>query len=276
MRVGVVLTLCLACALPTADVVGAEADRPELLAEGTVLDALDGRIVRAEEGEAWLFESVADVNRPDVHVRAGTRFELLPSPVLGQLIEDVNDRHLPRYRLSAQVTQYRGRNYLLPVYFLPLSKLRERLSGTPDGEPVEDRPVARLSGPANPELAVPTEILERLKNRPPLRAARGRHADRTDSQRVPARSRMLVDRVGMIRPEGDGFVFVPYALGWDVSDERFRLLPCRTLEQALARQRALVDPIRLNVAGLVTEFDGRRHLLLQRTAPVYNYGNFAR
>jgi hypothetical protein len=34
--------------------------------------------------------------------------------------------------------------------------------------------------------------------------------------------------------------------------------------------------MRFNVAGLVTEFQGRKYLLLQRAFVVYNYGNFGR
>ncbi len=75
---------------------------------------------------------------------------------------------------------------------------------------------------------------------------------------------------------GDAWIFVPYALGWNVGDVRYGLLPCTALEQALQRQKGALDPIRFNVAGLVTEFQGRKYLLLQRAIVVYNYGNFGR
>ena len=72
------------------------------------------------------------------------------------------------------------------------------------------------------------------------------------------------------------WVFVPYALGWNVSDVRYELLPSAALEEALQKQARVVDPIRFNVAGLVAEFQGKKYLLLQRAAIVYNYGNFGR
>jgi hypothetical protein len=97
---------------------------------------------------------------------------------------------------------------------------------------------------------------------------------------------MLVNRVGHIEAPDRGReaggplpacgYFTPYALGWSVSDTRYVLLPCAALEQAQQLQRSSMEPIRFNIAGLVTKFRGREYLLLQRAAPVYNYGNFGR
>jgi hypothetical protein len=41
-------------------------------------------------------------------------------------------------------------------------------------------------------------------------------------------------------------------------------------------QRGSMETLRFNVAGLITEFQGRQYLLLQRATPVHNYGNFGR
>jgi hypothetical protein len=43
----------------------------------------------------------------------------------------------------------------------------------------------------------------------------------------------------------------------------------------LSRQRSSVEPIRFNIAGLVTEFKGRQYLLLQRAIRVHSHGNFS-
>ncbi len=77
-------------------------------------------------------------------------------------------------------------------------------------------------------------------------------------------------------PPYGSWVFIPYTLGWNVSDVRYELLPCTALEETLRRQKAALDPMRFNVAGLVTEFQGKKYLLLQRAIIVYNYGNFGR
>jgi hypothetical protein len=254
----------------------------QLLPEGTVLDGLDGTISHADANDTWLFELVADVNRVDVRMSAGARLELLRSTTLGKIIADMNERVAPRYRLSAYVTRYEGKNYLLALYFLPLSKLKDAGDAEAAGSPP-----SAVHPPAgkDPNLAIPEEILRQLRNRRPLPETRrtppgpGRTPD-ANAPRVPrppeSVERMLVDRVGLIQRENGHFVFIPYALGWNVSGARYEILPSAVLEQAVRRQAASLERMRFNVAGLVTEFHGRRYLLLQRAVPAYNFGDFGR
>ena len=100
---------------------GAQPAARKPLLETAVLDRVDGKIAHVDANDMWLFELTAEVKTPDYRLPAGTRFVLLPSATLGRLVADVNDRVAPRYRLSARVTQCRGKNYLFPAYFLPLS-----------------------------------------------------------------------------------------------------------------------------------------------------------
>ena len=130
-----------------------------------------------------------------------------------------------------------------------------------------------------------------MKKQRPLRGPRrGAQADKKPVPEVP--ERVLVDCVGRIEsaqatgdkqatdgghsPPYGSWTFVPYALGWNVGAVRYKLLPCTTLEEALQQQKRALDPMRFNVAGLVTEFQGQKYLLLQRAIVVYNYGNFGR
>jgi len=258
------------------------------LPEATVLGAIDGKLLHVDANDTWWFELTAEVKSDTYRVPAGTRFMLLPSGTLEQLIADVNDRVTPAYRLSAQVTRYQGANFLLATYFLPLSKFKSDES-TEHGEPkTED---ATVDLPTDPELGVPPEILEKLKNRRPIRGPLRKPSDGVTAARPGGYlGRMLVNRVGLIEAEDvealpdsrlyastfSRFYFIPYALGWNVSGVRYELLPCTALEQAQQLQRSSIEPIRFNVAGLVTKFQGRQYLLLQRAAPVYNYGNFGR
>lgn len=265
------------------------------LPEATVLNAIDGKLLHVDANDTWWFELTAEIKSDTYRVPAGTRFMLLPSGTLEQLIADVNDRFTPAYRLSAQVTRYQGANFLLATYFLPLSKFK---SDEPQdgGQRAED---GTVDLPTDPELGVPPEILEKLKNRRPIRGPlRKPSEDQTAERPAAYLGRMLVNRVGLIEAEDveaykrrsvealqDSRIhastlprlhFIPYALGWNVSGIRYELLPCGALEQAQQLQRGSIEPIRFNVAGLVTRFRGRQYLLLQRAAPVYNYGNFGR
>ncbi|MBM4024441.1 MAG: hypothetical protein FJ280_03420 [Planctomycetes bacterium] len=272
------------------------------LPETAVLDRVDGRLLRGDANESpaarsfpvgsaetWLFELAAEVKTATYRLPAGTQFVLLPSATLGQLIADVNERQAPRYRLSARVAQFRGRNFLLPTYWLPLSRFKDD-PGPEAGDP-HAPPAVRDPQLGDPNLAVPPEVLERLKKQRPLRGPRRS----IEAPTAPAPvERMLVNRVGRIEScpaavgsepsPADGqqpaaedcWVFVPYALGWNLSEVRYELLPSVALEQALQIQKQALDPIRFNVAGIVTEFQGRPYLLLHRAIVVYSYGNFGR
>lgn len=263
--------------------------------------------------DTWLFELTMEVKTPDYQLPAGTRLVLLPSATLGQLIADVNDRVAPRYRLSARVTRFREQNYLYPTYYLPLSKFKDDPSPQNGGQKIQDDggdPPSAIRkqatpdlGPGpqsdSPELAVPPEVLEQLKKQRPLRGPR--KSVQAQPKPVQGSERVLANCVGRIEsmqqpvvssplsaPSGpsptnnrqrraeNSWVFVPYALGWNLSDVRYELLPSAALEEALQKQARVVDPIRFNAAGLVAEFQGKKYLLLQRAAIVYNYGNFGR
>lgn len=271
---GVALLLLLILGLGAAPVAG------KLLPEATVLTGVDGRLTHADPNDAWWFELTAEVKSETYQVPAGTRFVLLGSGVLERLITDVNDRYRPEYRLTAQVTQYEGKNYLLATYFLPLSAFKS--DETPDG--AQPPPIGGAILPADPELTIPPEIVERLQNSRPTPRPLRKESDAPKGKPTDAYlGRMLVNRVGLIEagggkdlPPATGRLFVPYALGWNVSDVRYELLPCKALEWAQRMQRNTMEPIRFSVAGLVTQFQGRQYLLLQRATPVYNYGNFGR
>jgi len=264
------------------------------LPEATMLNSVDGKLVRVDANDAWWFELTDEVKSQTFRLAAGTRFMLLPSVVLEQLIADVNDRFAPTYRLTAQVTRYQEANFLLATYFLPLSRFKSDKPEAADARPK----IAADNLPIDPELAVPPEILEKLKNGRPVRGPLRKPAER--GQGTPPKAalgHMLVNRVGLIdvaeaqawkrgsMEASDQRVyactqpryrFTPYALGWNVSDVHYELLPCSALERAQQLQRGSIETVRFNVAGLVTQFQGRQYLLLQRAAPVYNYGNFGR
>mgnify|MGYP000854129379 FL=1 len=256
----------------------AETSTAPLVPDGTVLQATDGTLARSDSNDLWLFQFVRDVNDVGGALPAGSQLQVLPSVILDSMVADANDRLLPRYRLSALVTRYRGMNYLFPSYYLPLSKLKG--ADEPQEEPEERLETVSDPGvgPGGP-LEIPEEVLDRIRTR---RQARGPQRRETDpgAPGPPAetgrraRTRVLVDRVGFIEFAEGHPVFVPDGLGRGVSETRYTLLPCSALEQAERRLAAFPQPIRFNVAGLVTEYQGRKYLLLQRAIRVYNYGNF--
>ncbi len=277
----------IACAvlfsLTSSTSLSAQQSPPKPLTDGIVLPSADGKLIAAGAGDTWLFELVADANSIHGPVAAGTQFELLPCTTLELLIADANDRHTPTYRLSARVTRFRDRSFLFPSYYLPLSKLKSAESPDALDKGAQALREPAKSGEGDPELAIPQEVVEKLKDRRFVRGPQ-REGGKPGVQKSP--DRMLVDAIGRIEPApavsslqppaSDHFVFVPDAFGWNIGRTRYELLPCGVLEQALQTQAASPERIRFSVAGLVTEFKGKKYLLLQRTIRAYGYGNFVK
>ena len=73
-----------------------------------------------------------------------------------------------------------------------------------------------------------------------------------------------------------GYVFEADALGRGVGKFAIKLLPCQKLEDAITQVRNESNPVRFNVAGILTKYKGEQYLLLQKATRMYSYGNFGR
>ncbi|MBN2132599.1 MAG: hypothetical protein JW741_24065 [Sedimentisphaerales bacterium] len=252
--------------------VAARRGEPKVLREGIVLESVDGTLIGPDANDTWHFELNADANSVEGTIAAGTRFELLPSVRLETLIADVNDRLDSTYRLTATVTRFKRQNFLFPSYYLPLSKLKSDEAEPNRPAVPEEMQGAERSGA---ELAIPPDVLEKLQGRAAPAVRRGTPTDPNTAAQRKKLGRVMVNWVGVITASNHRPVFLPYGFGWNVGEVYYKLLPCKTLEQVLQRQEAANEPIRFNIVGLVTEFKGKKYLLLQRAIRVYSHGNFS-
>ncbi len=253
----------------SAAVFAAEMAPKSPLRDGLVLTGADGKLTKAGSNEGWFFEFDSDVSNDRGQIHAGASLELLPSTALEKMTDDANNRSNADYRLWARVTRYKGRNFIFPIYFLPLSKVKQPQSLTPQkSQQQETRPT--INEP-NDALAIPKEIIEKLKPRRIVRMAQLRKGLELKQDFI------LADRTGFIAKQGDsGLVFVFDALGRNVRQASFGLLPCQALERAQLKQSAEVDPLRFKIAGILTQYKGNHYLLLERAIPVYSHQNFGR
>lgn len=231
----------------------------------------------------WSFEFNTDVNDLRAEAPAGTKLKLLPSSTLEKLIDDVNERSENVYMLSGWVTKYKGANFIFPNYFLPVSAIAEQQSPT-DKEPNEISPSTTenkaepkpVASEPNGELAMPKEILERLKTSRIVRPQAPRQKPQTKKIELE-RDTILTDRSAFLVKQNDGrLVFVLDAFGRNNKPVSFRLLPCEALELAELTQAAVPEPVRFKIAGIITKYKGDKYLLLQKATRIYSHGNFAR
>jgi hypothetical protein len=299
--------------VPTVLVSGAEPkSAAPLLRDGFVFDGVDGNLTRPYSNDVWFFELTSDVNDYGAVARAGTRFELLPSSTLEKMIADKKTRTTAAYRLwNSRVTRYKGKNFIFPGYFRPLStaekpqplQRREASSEESRGQPQEPNQVA--SGQArenrleldepNDVLSMPREFVEKLKaGREKTPLSRQPTADSNEisvdkAKPMPGEDlpdirsylrsadSVYVDRTGFLIAQHDGrFMFVPDAVGRNVQKLFFNLLPCAMLELTELKQAAEPEKIRFKIAGIITKYKGENYLLLEKATRAYSYGNFGR
>lgn len=266
-----------------------------LLRDGSVLTSVDGRLVTHDDNEAkrnsasegWFFEFESDFSVGKCLVKAGTRLELLPSSVLEGMIADANNAPDASYRLGGSLTQYRGKNFIFPTYFLPLAKTKmPKLPASQKSPQQESR--LKINEP-NDVVKIPKELLDKLPDRKKTIVHTTRPENSQEFKSEPGRKTksrkkldsILADRSGFIRKSSYGtqdswrkVSFVLDALGRKKGKTSLRLLPCQALEQAQRTQAAALDNLRFKIAGIVTKFKGKKYLLLQRSTRLYSHGNF--
>ena len=270
-----------------------------LLRDGFFLQRADGEISVVdsnEGGRRYFFEFKSDVSDGRASVKAGSRLELLPSSGLERMITGLGDDPTGAYRLWGHATRYRGKNYVFAVSFLPLrvraSEAKENESQQQDSQPgdeaVENSETDRLVNDANDTVRIPANVLEKLKGKKVRRSIKlDKPASGDGGEVKKAKKRFKLDsvtvgRVGFVNSSeqvwrvGWSTEFVFDSLGRSIEDGGFELLPCEVLERTLDRQLYEPESVRLKVAGLVTEFMGKKYLLLQRASRTYSYGNIGR
>jgi hypothetical protein len=254
------LTIPICFLLTTCIALCADPPRKTTLRDGFVLTGVDGKVTRSEN--KWFFELNADVTDRTNTVEAGTNLQLLPSMTLEKLAADIKQRANNNYRLWATVTKYKNENFIFPIYFLPLSKLEQPQPAEPN-EPQPQRPKLTINEP-NDRLAIPEDIIARLSTRKILR---------TEQLRPPLELKqdsIIANRTGFLRDSD----FVIDALGRNLQQLSFKLLPCRVLELAQLKQAAQPDPIRFKISAIVTKYEDQNYLLLQRATRTYSHQNF--
>ena len=279
------------------------APEPLLLRDGFFLSGVDGKLIGSDSNDVWFFELSQDVNDYRAVAKAGTRLELLPSSTLDRMVADAGKRSTPTYRLwNAEVTKYKGKNFIFPRYFLPLREKEDKKPKTEDGKEDTEDEQSRVEGIPPPNrgqdardtsevvvdepndiLAVPPEIIERLKarrERPTTTSLR----QIMDSNEVPAvetpsytrgADSVFVDRTGfLIEQEDGGLIFTPDALGRNVQRLSLRLSPCEILELTERTQSAGIEPVRYKIGGILTTYKDKKYLLLRKATRTYSHGNF--
>lgn len=289
-----VFVFCISV-IPTALGLRATNNRQIPLRDGFALTGIDGRLVIQDSNEnsressfdRWSFEFDSDFSDGRGLIKAGASLEILPSSILERMIADANKDSNASYRLWGRVTQYRGKNFIFPTYFLPLAKVKQPKLPTSQKSPQQE--IQPKINEPNDVLTIPKELIEKLPDRKKSidHRTREKNSDKNETESADkTKSELkqdffLADKCGFIRETGQETQktwrqvnFVPDAIGRTEAKTSLRLLPCQALEQAQRKQSAAPEALRFKATGIVTKFKGKDYLLLQRATRVYSHGNF--
>jgi len=269
-----------------------------LLRDGFAIIRVDGDLIGPDSNDVWFFELASDVNDYRTVIKAGTKLELLPSLALEKMTADKKMRTTAAYRLwNCRVTKYKGRNFIFPGFFMPLSKAEKPERQTSQElQPGQGRERELALDEPNDVLAMPQEVIEKLRARrenttvskKPIADSNEISVDESqpateeeklsDAQRYTRSSDSLfVDRTAFLVEQDEGrFVFVPDALGRNVQKLSLHLLPCAALELTELKQAAEPETVRFKIAGIMTKYKGDNYLLLEKATRTYSHGNFGR
>lgn len=244
---------------------------PKPVADGFFLSGVDGKLINAggkEDSSKWFFELESDAVDGQGKIAAGEGVELLASRALEKIVADTKGRSVEYFRLWGRVTAYRGKNFIFPIYFLPLGRVEKSKSKiSQESQQIEsDLPI----NDPNDELTIPEEIVAKLRKRKILRT------EQLEKGLELKQDYILADRIGFVHSSEQQMSFVLDGFGRSIGQVQFKLLPCQALEQAQQKQERELEQMRLKVSGIITRYEGENYLLLQRAIPVYSYGNFPR
>jgi|GEM_PF-375401 len=173
----------------------------------------------------------------------------------------------------------------IPQEVLDRIRTRPAIQAIPSGPVVEPNQASEPNGAAEPGIAVVPGVVVEPNAAPDANESVTSEAVAEAVEGLPAFKQdiVMLDWAGFVRDtepgtldQGYAAVFQPDGYGFGIQQQTYRLLPCAGLELAQGRRGADPNRTRFKIAGVVTEYDGHKYMLLQQAVRVYSYGNFSR
>lgn len=252
--------IILLSALTVTELTAAAPQRIGPVEEGYLVGGIEGRVVQDPDTMQWEFFPGVQISDGKGLLPADKGIAFLPCSTLEQISRAAGDARSMDMRLWAMVTEFRGRNFLFGLYFLPMKTQDD--SAAP--KPAEPAPAE----PQDKESVLPDEILQMMQ-RTPIPDLK-----RLDDITVVSTDRNLIHRSGLMSGSDEGFIFALDAFGRNVEQESYRLLPSKTLERIRRSMQQTLGRQRFVVSGVITQFEGETFLLVRRAVRTYTHGNF--
>jgi len=264
-----ILAVAVAAAISTS-ATAAKTNGDKLLPDDYVFAGVDGKLIQTAS-DKWVFEFESAANIGGVEIKAGQALEMLGSATLEKMAADAKEQTEPMFRMWAKVTKFEGKNYLFAVYYLSLRKTDRPAE---EKEQNDVNTATQAVNAPNDVVNIPAEIVALLKTSEVLPTTEAQ-ATRAEELQLK-QDTIFANRAGRVAVRNGGYVFEADALGRGIGKFTIKLLPCQKLEDAITQVRSESNPVRFNVAGILTKYKGEQYLLLQKATRMYSYGNFGR
>ena len=175
------------------------------------------------------------------------------------------------FRRWAKAVKFEGKNYLFAIYYLSLRKINRPAEEKGQNE---TNAVTQAVNTPNDVVNIPPEIVALLKTSEVLPTTEAQ-ATRAEELQLK-QDTIFANRAGRVAVKNGAYVFEADAFGRGVDKFAIKLLPCQKLEDAMTQVRSESNPVRFNVAGILTKYKGEQYLLLQKATRMYSYGNFGK
>ena len=234
--------------------------KPRPIRDGFALFAVDGKIVRQENG-SFAFTTDTELSDGRGVIKASYPTEILKSSALEQAVGLMKEDDEISLRVWGRLTTFKRTNYVFINYFLPMSQVKSEEKGDN---------AAEKEAAKEQDDVIPQDVLDKLRPKKFVDVKKLRETLLSDQDVV------IVDRTGFITITKQGCSFEFDALGRNVEDMKFELLNCDILESVMDKAKRKASRIRFNIAGTATMYDGKYYLLLQRANETFSSGNFPR
>jgi hypothetical protein len=266
--------------------------RAPLLREGSHLVEVEARLRRDPESQKWmLLIQSSDQHRGGVQPIGGPEAAsrhliVLPCTALAEMermVESAPRDSQMRFRVTGQVSAYRGRNYVMPRHAPALvdhasdkSNAATQPATRPGSAGDSAAPDAAAGATTAPRSESTQQIIEDLERStgPVMRSSRGRgdgtngasgeHSDAAPASNQPLlrEDTKIVNRRGkLVRDSAGGWTLVFDADAAGLADPPMKLLPCLLLERIedYAKKQGNNSPAL--ISGTVSTYHGRNYLL---------------
>lgn len=231
------------------------------VSEGFSLGGIEGTVSFDAEGGVFYFHPYQEIADGVGFVVQGGGVEILKSSSL-DAITKVYDPNMPLdIKVWGQFTVFDKTNYVYISHMLAQTNAVQSL----DTEDIDQKP-------SDNEQVIPSELLSRLR--------KGQKSANTDLQKVFENQRqdsIYADKTGFIQVSDSGdYVFVADSYGRNIENNDYILLKCSVLEDVITKINNSLAPVRFRVAGIETEYNDAKYILLHRAVRAYGHGNLSK